>query len=103
MGGTIHVEVDLQDLHEFKPRYPASELLRRILDAYEAEYEVLVNCSPDVGVEYYTDDDEFKKAFGEVRSWLDEAVVVEEYAKKRKARAVVELFDGYEWAYALVF
>jgi len=98
------VEIDLYDLYEIaKPKVTASELLRRILDAYKAEYELLANCSPDSGVEYYVDDDEFKKAFGETRSWFDEMAVVELYAKTRGARAAVLLFDGYEWAYALVF
>jgi len=97
------IRIDLQDLYRLGHiDVVASELLKKILETYNLEYVMLVNCSPDVGCEYFVDDDEFKKAFDEAWSWLEEAAVVGEYAKRREAKAVVLLYDGYEWAYALV-
>ena len=97
------IRIDLQDLYTIaKPKVTAAELLQRILDAYNLNYELLVNCSPDSGVEYFVDDREFRKAFNNAAGWQEEERVVEEYAKKRGATAVVELFDGYERAYALI-
>jgi crotonobetainyl-CoA:carnitine CoA-transferase CaiB-like acyl-CoA transferase len=81
----------------------ACDLLQRILDTYNIKYELLANSSPDVGVEYLTDDVEFINAFekAEYPSEIDK--VIEEYATKKGAEAVVELFDGYEIAWAVVY
>jgi hypothetical protein len=81
----------------------ASELLGRILDAYNLDYKLLVNCSPDVGVDYFIDDREFIRKFSEAQGWEEEEKVIEEYAVKQKAIAIVELYDGYEWAAALIY
>jgi hypothetical protein len=81
----------------------ASELLSKILETYNLKYVMLVNCSPDVGVEYFVDDREFMRKFNEAQGWQEEERVIEEYALSRGASAVVELFDGYEWAAALIF
>jgi hypothetical protein len=80
----------------------AAELLAQILDAYGVKYELLVNCSPDVGVTYYVYDLEFMRKFDEAQGWQEEEKVIEEYARKKGATAIVELFDGYEWAAAII-
>jgi hypothetical protein len=98
------IEIDLQDLYHIGHiDITAAELLQRILDAYNVEYQVLVNCSPDVGVDYYIDDEEFKEAFSKAMGWQEERKVIEDYAIRKNAVAVVELFDGYEWSAALIY
>ena len=95
------IEIDLSNLIA-EPKVSAAELLRRILDAYNINYQLLANCNPDACTEYYINDDEFIKALSEARNWFEEEVVVEEYARRRRARAAVLLYNGYEWAYALI-
>jgi len=98
------VRLDLSDLYELGHiNITAAKLLERILEAYKVEYELLVNCSPDSGVEYFVGDKEFREAFNKAAGWREEEEVVDEYARERNAVAVVELFDGYEWAYALIY
>jgi hypothetical protein len=81
----------------------ATELLKKILDAYNVEYEILLNFSPDTGVEYITNDKEFIRKFDEAQGWLEEERVIEEYARKKGATAIVVLFDGYEWSAAIIY
>jgi hypothetical protein len=77
--------------------------LERILDAYNLNYEIIMNCSPDVGVEYFTNDIDFIKAFERADGWWHEEItVINDYAKKRGATAIVELYDGYERAVAII-
>jgi hypothetical protein len=104
VGSVEWVKIDLQGLYRLGHiDITAADLLHRILDAYNLDYELLVNCSPDVGCDYFVDDEEFKEEFSEAQGWQEDERVIEEYAIKRKAVAVVELFDGYEWAAAVVY
>jgi hypothetical protein len=98
------VKIDLSDLYEvIQPQVSAWRILKNILDLYDVHYELLVNLSPDAGEEYLTDDKEFQDKFNEALYDEDIDKVLEEYAKKKNAKAVVILNDGYESAIALVY
>jgi hypothetical protein len=98
------VKIDLSDLYEvMQPKVSAWRILKSILDQYDVHYELLVNLSPDAGEEYLTDDKEFKDKFSEALYDEDIDKVLEEYAKKKNAKVVILLNDGYESAMALVF
>jgi len=94
------IEIDLSDLYEIAiPDCPASELLAAILEKWGARYELLMNCSPDAGDRFF--DEEFRQHFVEDKK-DDEEEVVRDFAKHKGATAV-RLYDGHEWAYAIVF
>jgi len=94
------IEIDLSDLYEIAiPGCPASELLAAILKKWELKHRLLMNCSPDAGDHFF--DEEFRQHFGENKK-DDEEEVVRDFAKRKGATAV-RLYDGYEWAYAIVF
>ena len=94
------IEIDLSDLYEIAiPDCPASELLAAILEKWGVKYELLVNCSPDAGDRFF--DEEFRQHYLRENE-EDEEEVVREFAERKKA-IPVRLFDGYEWAYAIVF
>ena len=97
------IEIDFEKLYELGGiSIRAIDLLKKILDTYKVDYELLVNLSPDVGVEYLTSDQKFIGEFE--RADVDDLDdVVEKYAKRRKADAVVRLYDGYELAWAIVW
>jgi len=99
------IEVNLQDLYELGHiDVQAYKLLERILQTYNVKYEIVVNISPDVGAEYFVDDKDFIRKFEKAEGWWHEEVAaLVDYAKRRKAVAIVELFDGYETAFALVY
>jgi hypothetical protein len=98
------IRLDFEELYRLGHiNITASKLLSRILDAYNLRYTMLVNCSPDVGCEYFVDDEEFVEEFKGAQGWKEEEEVIEDYAIKQKARAIVELYDGYEWAAALIY
>jgi hypothetical protein len=99
------IEVNLQDLYELGHiDVQAYKLLERILQTYNVQYEVIVNISPDVGAEYFVSDLDFIRKFESAEGWWHEEVAaLVDYAKRRKAVAIVELFDGYETAFALVY
>jgi len=98
------VKIDLSDLYEvIRPKVSAYKILKSILDQYDIEYEILVNISPDVGEEYLINDKEFEDKFSEALYVEDAFEVLEEYAKKKNAKAIVVLEDGYENAIALVY
>ena len=97
------IRLDFSDLYKLGHiDILAAELLERILDAYNLNYQLLVNCSPDVGVAYYIEDYNFMREFDRAQGWQEEERVIEEYARKKGATAIVELFDGYEWAAAII-
>jgi len=98
------VEIDLQDLYNLGHiDIMAVDLLEKILDAYNLDYEILVNCNPDIGCEYAVDDNDFMRKFSEAQGRQEGRRVIEEYARKKGATAIVELFDGYETAFALIY
>lgn len=98
------IRLDFDELYELGHiDVPAAELLQRILNAYNLKYQLLVNYSPDVGCDYFVDDEDFEKAFDRAHNWQEEDRLIEEYAKKKNAVAIVELFDGYEFAIALIY
>jgi hypothetical protein len=99
------IELDFEELYSLGHiDVQACKLLERILQTYNVKYEIVVNISPDVGVEYFTNDIDFIRKFEKAEGWWHEEITaIREYAARRGARAVVELFDGYEVAYALVF
>jgi hypothetical protein len=97
------IRLDFSDLYSLGHiNVLAAELLESILDTYNLSYQLLVNCSPDTGVTYYVEDFDFMREFDRAQGWQEEERVIEEYARKRNAVAVVELFDGYEWAAAII-
>jgi len=101
---TKWVSIDLEDLYKLGHiKIAAARLLDEILRTYNVEYELLVNCSPDIGDEFLVDDKDFIEKFKNALGWQEMKKVLKDYAKRRNAKAIVELFDGYESAYALIF
>jgi len=98
------VKIDLSDLYEIiRPKVSAYKILKSILDQYDVNYEILLNISPDVGEEYLTNDKEFENKFSEALYVEDAFEVLEEYAEKKNAKAIIVLEDGYESAIALIY
>ena len=110
-----HVKIDLMDMYRFFSWYgSASDTLKSILnnniDKDVSPYEValLVNMSPDVGTEIvenntkYSDDEILERL--ESMDYEDEIEkLAEEIARETdKDVILIELLDGYEWAYAVV-
>ena len=90
------VEIDLSPLHRIAaPDWSASDLLATILEKWGLRYKVLMNCSPEERVVY---DEEFEEHL----KGKDEEEAVKEFAERKKA-IPLKLYDGYEWAYAIVF
>jgi len=103
-----YIKIDLSDLYGLgHVDVKASTILETILKLYNVSYELLINESSDIGIEYLTNDKEFVNVMDE--AYMSEysadsmLVVIMDYARKRDASAVVELCDGYEHAWALVF
>jgi hypothetical protein len=100
-------EIDLQDLYHYGIQITAAHLLDEILTKYEGVKKILiVNFSPDVGMEiYFSDlDREVEKEIIEQierEEELDDEFFIE-IAKKISAEHVIYLLDGYEWAVAFV-
>ena len=100
------IEIDLSVLYETKsPDCHAYELLKTILDMWGLKYTLLMNCNPAVESKFFSS--EFKEFYEEkesliVRGDIDEEDVVAKFADRKKAEAIV-LFDGFEWAYALIY
>jgi hypothetical protein len=102
------IKISLDDLYSFGHLdMTATSILKNLLEIYNAKYELLANESPDTGTDYHVNDRKFIDAMEEayMSEYPLEAVekVIKDYAVKRGAGAVVELFDGYEHAWALVF
>ena len=108
------VKIDLMDMYKFFSWYgSASDTLKSILnnidkDASPYEIALLVNMSPDVGTEIvenntkYSDDEILERL--ESMDYEDEIEkLAEEIARETgKDVILIELLDGYEWAYAVV-
>jgi len=101
------VEVDLSSLYEVAPtpKARACDLLKALLEAWGLKYRLLANMSPDIDVEFF--DEEFRRFYraaerAHVHGAVEEDDIVGAFAEREGAKAV-RLFDGYEWAYALVF
>ena len=91
------VRIDLSALHELSPpEVPASDILSAILDKWDLKHRLLMNCSPEERVVLNEEFAEFIKGRAD-----SEEKMVEEFAR-RKGAIPVKLFDGYEWAYALI-
>jgi len=99
------IELDFEELYSLGHiNITASKLLQQILETYNVRYEIVVNISPDVGAEYFTNDLDFIRKFESAEGWWHEEVAaLVDYAKRRNAVAIVELRDGYETAFALVY
>ena len=101
------IKIRLDDLYGLGyPDMTAISILKTLLEIYNMNYEPLANESPDAGTDYYVNDKEFIDAMEE--AYLHDPIdgvkkVIKEYAQKRNAVAVVELYDGYEHAWALIF
>jgi hypothetical protein len=99
------IEINLEKLYEAvgSPNATAADVLHALLNAWGLEHEMLMNASPDVGDEIFSDD---FADFAGVERRLNEEItddeLVKKYAEKVKAKAAVVLFDGYEWAYAII-
>jgi hypothetical protein len=103
-----YIKINLSDLYGLGHLdVKASTILETILKLYNVSYKLLINESPDIGIEYLTNDNEFVNAMNE--AYMSEypadsmLAVIMDYARKRDASAVIELYDGYEHAWALVF
>ena len=91
------IKIDLRALHEISPpEVSAADILSAILDKWDFKYKILMNCSPE-GIVVL--DEEFAE-FIKGRAG-DEERMVEEFARLKRA-IPVKLYDGYEWAYAII-
>jgi len=100
-------EIDLSDLYHYGIQLTAAHLLDEILTKYENLEKVLIlNFSPDVGMEIYYSDldreteneivDKIKKA-----EELDDEFFIK-IARLLNAQHIIYLLDGYEWAVAFI-
>jgi hypothetical protein len=109
------VKVDLEELYDALggPDEAPARLLQRIVEFYGGKLILLVNVSTDVGTEvYYATDDEvrvrFERLVGEAFSKWDGSNTpecweeLEERLAKEFGAVIVELFDGYDFAIAVV-
>jgi hypothetical protein len=101
------IKISFDDLYGLGyPDETAITILKTLLEIYNMNYELLANESPDTGTDYYVNDKEFIDAMEEayMRDPIDAVkAVIMDYAQKKNAIAVVELYDGYEHAWALIF
>jgi hypothetical protein len=101
------IKLDLEELYDnvSVPECRASDVLEAILKAWGLKHVLLMNASPDVGDEFFDRgfENEYKKIERQiVNGEIDEEDFVTKYAEKKGGKAVM-LYDGYEWAYAIVF
>jgi len=100
-------EIDLQDLYHYGIQLSAAHLLDEILTKYENLERILIlNFSPDVGMEvYYSDlDRETEKEIVEQierEEKLDDEFFIK-IAKNIHAEHIIYLLDGYEWTVAFI-
>lgn len=100
------VTIDLEGLYTLGegPDVVAAVVLEELLKLFRVgRYEVVYNYSPDVGGEVLVDDRKFAKDVREAEDYEGVVEAVRRYAERVGATAVVELFDGYESAYAVVW
>jgi hypothetical protein len=103
MKKIITIMIDLQELYYCgRPDVMASTILKTLLELYNINHIVLLNVSPDVGVEILVEDEELKKIVREAEDLNDLFERVTRYAEEIGAEGVVELFDGYERAFAVI-
>jgi len=100
--GVEHVEINLEPLYEYGVDFKSEDMLEMILQKYEAiEYKLLCTASPDFGVIYH--DSNFEEF---VENCPDDDADIEQcalkYAELQGYEKVIELYDGYEQAYAMV-
>jgi hypothetical protein len=100
-------EIDLSDLYHYNIQLSAAHLLDDILTKYENLKKILiVNFSPDVGMEVYFSDldrETESKIIDEIEreEKLDDEFFIK-IAKRIGAEHIVYLLDGYEWAVAFI-
>jgi len=90
--------IDLSNIYELSPEASATTILKKILENYKVRFKVVWGISPDVGD--IIKEKDFEKYIDHRKHPLE---CVAEYAKDKGADAVVELRDGYELAYAVVW
>jgi len=100
--GVEYVEINLEPLYEYNINTTSEKLLELILLHYDAlDYKLLCTASPDIDVIYH--DQNFKEF---VENCPDDDASIEQcalkYAELQGYEKVIELFDGYEQAYAMV-
>ncbi|MCI4409576.1 MAG: hypothetical protein JHC26_10830 [Thermofilum sp.] len=95
------VRIDLDPLYEYGVNYKSEDLLKMILDQYEAiEYKLLFSASPDIDVKYF--DSDFRDYVMEYPDDIDIVDLAVKYAETHGYEKVVVLDDGYEEAIAVV-
>jgi len=100
-------EIDLSDLYGYGIQITAAHLLDEILTKYEnLEKILIVNFSPDVGMEIYYSSlsrETEKQIVDEIEreEKLDDEFFIK-IAKRINAEHVIYLLDGYEWAVAFI-
>jgi hypothetical protein len=99
------IRIDLRGLYELGYiNMSAARVLEKLLEIYGIErYEILLDYNPDIGLELFVSDRELREKLESAEDYKEFSSVVVEYAVRRGAVAAVELYDGYERAYALVF
>jgi len=116
------VEINLSELYEYlAPQSTAAEILRSILRNYEGvEIIAMINYSPDTGTDIIAEDPDVRQKIKELDRRLEEyhkalrygrevknaprsfEELVERVAEVLGTDLVIELFDGYERAYAFI-
>ena len=98
------VEIDLSALQKVGScKCEVDKLLRAILEAWGVEHKIIARARFE-GIEIYDEElKEILKGDEELTEW---DVIDEESLRKyaeRKGGKIVELFDGWDWAFAIVF
>ena len=101
------VEINLEPLYRYGVKLASERLLELILSQYEVDYKILFAASKDIDVKYY--DYEFKeyvdKCLEKKEDTGEEDIKLNcamQYAEEKCFETVVQLFDGYEEAVAIV-
>jgi len=100
-------KIDLSSIYELVPMNSAATMLRSILQNYErVEEAIIVNESPDIGVDII-EDKNLKKEIEKLYKLLD--IEIKDYDELYKriaelvsADMIINLYDGYESAVAFI-
>jgi len=98
------VEINLSELYSYiRPEDTAAGILGGILIHYKGfEILAMLNFSPDVGMDVYTDSTRLYTELKRLSKIEDDEIIVSEAAKITNADLVIELYDGYEFAVAFL-
>ena len=98
----MKVKIDLSDVCD-TCSCSATDILSSILNSIGCKTILLVEESPDTGVEVLENTTNY--SYSELMKRLDNADVedeIEKIAREEAGGVLITVFDGYDWAYAVI-